>query len=178
MNGTVPSLESRRFSMVPPARPARRRNVLLDAPLLFRSSAFGRVVDEAKRAAQSSSMILLEGESGSGKGRIARLIHEHSGRAGAFAVWSGPEFQGSIAISEIFGHRKGAFTGADAERPGLFQAASGGTVLADDIDKLEKPLQGVVLRFLNRASDLVFAMARAADVDDPMLFVGRERGNA
>jgi DNA-binding NtrC family response regulator len=94
-------------------------------------------------------MILLEGESGSGKGRIARLIHEHSGRRGAFAVWSAPEFQGSIAISEIFGHRKGAFTGADSEKAGMFLSASGGTVLADDIDKLEKPLQGVVLRFLD-----------------------------
>jgi DNA-binding NtrC family response regulator len=145
---TTKVLEPTRIMTSAP-RPVRRRNVLLDAPLLFRSSVFGRVVDEAKRAAQASSMILLEGESGSGKGRIARLIHEHSGRAGAFAVWSGPEFQGSIAISEIFGHRKGAFTGADAERPGLFQSASGGTVLADDIDKLEKPLQGVVLRFLD-----------------------------
>jgi DNA-binding NtrC family response regulator len=94
-------------------------------------------------------MVLLEGESGSGKGRIARLIHEHSGRTGAFAVWSAPESQGSLAVSEIFGHRKGAFTGADAERVGLFLSASGGTVLADDIDKLEKPLQGVVLRFLD-----------------------------
>jgi len=94
-------------------------------------------------------MILLEGESGSGKGRIARLIHEQSGRSGAFAVWSAPEFQGSIAISEIFGHRKGSFTGADSERIGIFLSATGGTVLADDIDKLEKPLQGVVLRFLD-----------------------------
>jgi len=149
MSGSLASLEPRRFSVIPPAKPVRRRNVLLDAPMLYRSSIFARIVDEAKRAARASSMILLEGESGSGKGRIARLIHEHSGRAGMFAVWSGPEFQGSIAISEIFGHRKGAFTGADAERPGLFQAASGGTVLADDIDKLEKPLQGVVLRFLD-----------------------------
>jgi len=142
-------LESRRMPMSSPPKPVRRRSVLLDAPLLYRSSIFARVVDEAKRAARASSMILLEGESGSGKGRIARLIHEHSSRTGAFAVWSGPEFQGSIAISEIFGHRKGAFTGADSERPGLFLAASGGTVLADDIDKLEKPLQGVVLRFLD-----------------------------
>jgi DNA-binding NtrC family response regulator len=137
------------ITMTSPIRPVRRRNVLLDAPLLHRSAVFGRVVEEAKRAARASSMILLEGESGSGKGRIARLIHEHSGRAGAFAVWSAPEFQGSIAISEIFGHRKGSFTGADSERNGIFLAASGGTVLADDIDKLEKPLQGVVLRFLD-----------------------------
>jgi DNA-binding NtrC family response regulator len=123
--------------------------VLLDAPLLYRSSVFTRVVEEAKRAARGSGMILLEGESGSGKGRLARLIHEHSGRPGAFAVWSAPEFQGSIAISEIFGHRKGSFTGADSERQGIFLSASGGTVFADDIDKLEKPLQGVVLRFLD-----------------------------
>lgn len=121
----------------------------MDAPLLYRSATFGKVVEEAIRAARASSMILLEGESGSGKGRIARLIHEHSGRSGPFIVWSGPEFQGSIALSEIFGYRKGAFTGADAERPGIFLSASGGTVLADDIDKLEKPLQGIVLRFLD-----------------------------
>lgn len=136
-------------AMTSPIKPVRRRSVLLDAPLLYRSAAFARVVEEAKRAARASSMILLEGESGSGKGRISRLIHEHSGRAGAFAVWSAPEFQGSIALSEIFGHRKGAFTGADSERTGIFLAATGGTVLADDIDKLEKPLQGVVLRFLD-----------------------------
>ena len=128
---------------------ARHRSILQDAPLLFRSPVFARVVEDAKRAAQVSSMILLEGESGSGKGKIARLIHEQSGRKGSFAVWSAPEFQGSIAISEIFGHRKGAFTGADSERVGMFLSAHGGTVLADDIDKLEKPLQGVVLRFLD-----------------------------
>jgi DNA-binding NtrC family response regulator len=131
------------------SKPVRRKSILHDAPLLFRSSVFARVVAEAQRAARASSMILLEGESGSGKGRIARLIHEHSGRTGSFSVWSAPEFQGSIAISEIFGHRKGAFTGADSERAGMFLSASGGTVLADDIDKLEKPLQGVVLRFLD-----------------------------
>ena len=130
-------------------RTVRRRSILHDAPLLYRSCVFGKVVEEAKRAARASSMILLEGESGSGKGRIARLIHEHSGRKGTFAVWSAPEFQGSIAISEIFGHRKGAFTGAESERAGMFLSANGGTVLADDIDKLEKSLQGVVLRFLD-----------------------------
>jgi len=149
MIGSIVSPETRRPCMPSPSRPARHRNVLLDAPLLYRGSGFAQVVEEARRAAKASSMILLEGESGSGKGRIARLIHEESGRNGPFAVWSGPEFQGSIAISEIFGHRKGAFTGADAERAGLFLAASGGTVLADDIDKLERSLQGVVLRFLD-----------------------------
>lgn len=147
--GVEPRIRIGSSLMTNPAKPVRRKSVLLDAPLLYRSAVFGRVVEEAKRAARASEMILLEGESGSGKGRIARLIHEHSGRAGSFAVWSAPEFQGSIAISEIFGHRKGAFTGADSERMGIFLAASGGTVLADDIDKLEKPLQGVVLRFLD-----------------------------
>lgn len=162
-------------TMALPARPVRRRNVLIDAPLLYRSAVFGRVIEEAKRAARASSMILLEGESGSGKGRIARLIHEHSGRAGAFAVWSAPEFQGSIAISEIFGHRKGAFTGADSERTGIFLAASGGTVLADDIDKLEKPLQGVVLRFLDDFCVRPVGSTELTPVD--LLFIGSTNRN-
>ncbi len=162
-------------AMTSPTRPVRRRSVLLDAPLLYRSSVFGRVVEEAKRAARASERILLEGESGCGKGRIARLIHEHSGRAGHFAVWSGPEFQGSIAISEIFGHRKGAFTGADSERIGLFLAASGGTILADDIDKLEKPLQGVVLRFLDDYSVRPVGSTELTPVD--LLFVASTNRN-
>jgi two-component system NtrC family response regulator len=101
------------------------------------------------RVAASESNVLVRGETGTGKELVARAIHEGSQRAGGplVAVNCGalPEH---LVESELFGHRKGAFTGADEHRAGLFEVADGGTLFLDEIGELPKSLQSRLLRAL------------------------------
>jgi DNA-binding NtrC family response regulator len=105
-----------------------------------------RLVD---RVAGSEAAVLVRGETGTGKELVARSLHERSGRAGGplVAVNCGalPEH---LVESELFGHRKGAFTGADEHRAGLFEVADGGTLFLDEIGELPKSLQSRLLRVL------------------------------
>src|SRR5262245_26318253 len=106
-------------------------------PLVGASHAFRLVLEEARLAALSDRPVLLIGESGSGKGRIAREIHDRSDRRDKpYVVWSAPAGSETLGRRDLFGHVKGAFTGADQDGPGLIQAAHAGTLLIDDIDKL------------------------------------------
>lgn len=114
-----------------------------------RSEPWRRVVELVEAAAPTDTPVLLLGESGSGKGEAAKLLHRKSARAG------GPFVQVNCAAipvelfeSEFFGHRRGAFTGAVADREGRFRVAHGGTLLLDEIDALSPPAQAKVLRVL------------------------------
>ena len=117
--------------------------------LVGRSAALERVRRLVARVATSEAAVLVRGETGTGKELVARAIHEGSGRAGGplVAVNCGalPEH---LVESELFGHRKGAFTGADEHRAGLFEVADGGTLFLDEIGELPKPLQSRLLRAL------------------------------
>ena len=116
----------------------------------YPSKAMRSTLRFAKIAAGKGSTILLLGESGSGKDYLARYIHEHSDRSG------GPYFSincaaisSQLAESELFGHEKGAFTGAVSRKRGLLELAEGGTILLNEIGDLPLPLQSKLLTFLD-----------------------------
>jgi len=113
------------------------------------SPALARVRQLVARVAGSEAAVLVRGETGTGKELVARAVHEGSGRAGGplVAVNCGalPEH---LVESELFGHRRGAFTGADEHRAGLFEVAHGGTLFLDEIGELPRALQARLLRVL------------------------------
>ncbi len=99
-------------------------------------------------AATSKLPVVLSGETGTGKERVARAIHARSGRTGRFVVIDCAALPEPLAASELFGHRKGAFTGAAEAAPGRLRLAHRGTVLLDEITELGLPLQAQLLRVL------------------------------
>ena len=135
---------------------ARRQELARLAPgaedrsgMVVRSEAMHRVLDLAARVARVESTALITGESGVGKERIARLIHDESPRAGRpFVGVNCGAVTETLLESELFGHARGAFTGADRERPGLFEAASGGTLFLDEIGEISPGMQVKLLRAL------------------------------
>jgi transcriptional regulator with PAS, ATPase and Fis domain len=108
-----------------------------------------RVLDIARRVAQVDSTVLLTGESGVGKERIARFIHDESARAaGPFVAINCGAVPENLLESELFGHVRGSFTGATQDRVGLFEAANTGTLLLDEIGEVSPPMQVKLLRAL------------------------------
>jgi two-component system, NtrC family, response regulator HydG len=123
----------------------------VDEPLgiVAKSSTMRQVVDLARRVAKVDSTVLITGESGSGKERIARLVHEESTRAaGPFIAVNCGAITETLLESELFGHARGAFTGATQDRPGLFEAANGGTLLLDEVGEVSPGMQVKLLRAL------------------------------
>ncbi len=113
------------------------------------SKAFARVLDTAQKAAGSAVNILLLGESGVGKEVLAKYIHEHSDRkAGHFMEVNCHAFSENLLESELFGHEKGAFTGAAQRRIGRFEAASGGTLFLDEVGDIQISTQVKLLRVI------------------------------
>ena len=119
------------------------------ADLIARSPAMRRVLALARTVARVDSTVLLIGESGTGKERLARLVHEGSARAGGplLALNCGAIAE-TLLESELFGHVRGAFTGATRDRPGLFEASSGGTLFLDEVGELPAAVQVKLLRAL------------------------------
>jgi two-component system, NtrC family, response regulator HydG len=123
----------------------------VDEPLgiIASSSGMRQVVDLTRRVAKVDSTVLITGESGSGKERIARLVHEESARAaGPFIAVNCGAITETLLEAELFGHARGAFTGANQDRPGLFEAANGGTLLLDEIGEVSPGMQVKLLRAL------------------------------
>jgi DNA-binding NtrC family response regulator len=113
------------------------------------SSALEQVRRLITRVAGSEAAVLIRGETGTGKELVARAIHEGSRRAaGPLVAVNCGALPEHLVESELFGHRKGAFTGADEHRAGLFEVADGGTLFLDEIGELPKPLQARLLRAL------------------------------
>jgi transcriptional regulator with AAA-type ATPase domain len=132
-------------------RRALKRVARVQEPLgiVATSSAMQRVMDLARRVAKVDSTVLITGESGAGKERIARLVHEESTRStGPFIAINCGAITETLLESELFGHVRGSFTGASQDRPGLFEAATGGTLLLDEIGEISAAMQVKLLRVL------------------------------
>ena len=126
-----------------------RVGALPDARFAAESPAMSSVLDVLERAASSDAAILLQGESGSGKSELARWVHSRSARAGGpFVTVSCPTLTAELLASEIFGHVRGAFTGATADRIGRVEEAAGGTLFLDEIGDMPAELQAKLLRVL------------------------------
>jgi DNA-binding NtrC family response regulator len=134
----------------------RRRALVRVAPdveeplgVIAKSPPMRQLVDLARRVAKVDSTVLITGESGSGKERIARLVHDESTRAaGPFIAVNCGAITETLLEGELFGHARGAFTGATQDRPGLFEAANGGTLLLDEIGEVSPGMQVKLLRAL------------------------------
>ena len=142
---------------VGPARPE---------PLLGGSPALLRLRERVEAAAESDVAVLLTGETGTGKDLCARTIHERSRRSGKpFVVVNCAAIQETLFESELFGHERGAFTGADRRRMGRFETANGGTLFLDEIGELSPSSQAKLLRVLESLTFEPVGSSRPVRVD-------------
>jgi two-component system response regulator GlrR len=120
-------------------------------PLLGRSPAMRRVFELVRKVGPTEATVLLTGESGTGKEVAARAVHEHSRREhGPFVVVDCAALPPTLIESELYGHERGAFTGADRARVGAFESAAGGTLFLDEIGELPLDLQTRLLGVIER----------------------------
>jgi transcriptional regulator with GAF, ATPase, and Fis domain len=117
------------------------------------SAAMRQLRERIAQVAKTDETVLICGESGTGKELVARAIHSHSRRAiGPMVSLNCPALSTQLTESELFGHKRGAFTGADADRTGRFEAAHGGSILLDEITEIDLSLQAKLLRVLQERS--------------------------
>ncbi|NNF29331.1 MAG: sigma-54-dependent Fis family transcriptional regulator [Gemmatimonadetes bacterium] len=126
------------------------RERLVPAPrLASRNAAMKRVLELSERVAESDATVLIRGESGTGKGVVAEAIHGWSGRRdGPFSTVNCPSLSPALLQSELFGHVKGAFTGAVGTKAGRIEVTEGGTLFLDEVGDLPGEIQPRLLRFL------------------------------
>ena len=128
---------------------ARLAETIPETDLASESPAMRALLSAAARVAAADASVLLRGESGTGKTVLARAIHRQSPRnAAPFVVVNCPTLTEELLASELFGHARGAFTGAVRDQPGRVEAAEGGTLFLDEIGELSPSLQAKLLRFL------------------------------
>jgi transcriptional regulator with GAF, ATPase, and Fis domain len=129
------------------------------------SAAMQRLRQAVGRAGRDPSPVLLVGETGTGKEHVARELHRLSGRTGPLLSINCAALSRELVESQLFGHLRGAFTGALADHPGLFRAAGGGTVFLDEVGDLPLDLQPKLLRALQEEEVLPVGATRAVPVD-------------
>jgi len=136
------------------------------ARIVTQSPLMEELLSQARRVAQNKASVLIGGESGTGKELLARAIHEAGPRKDApFVAVNCSAIPENLFESELFGHKKGSFTGATRDYPGLFKAADGGTLFLDEIGDMPKPVQVKLLRALQERSIRAVGATRDEPVD-------------
>ena len=149
-----------------PANPLERPLEPLMPGFICASPSMQRVVDQVQRLQGNDLTVLITGESGTGKELIARAIHNGSLRnAATFLPYNCTTTTRELADSQLFGHRRGAFTGAVNDQPGLIRAAAGGTLFLDEVGDLPFDVQPKLLRFLEQSEILPVGDTRPQSVD-------------
>jgi DNA-binding NtrC family response regulator len=134
--------------------------------MVGRSAGMQEVFDAVRRVAATNATVLVTGETGTGKELVARAIHDSSGRRrGPFQAVNCASLAEGLLETELFGHQRGAFTGAVADKQGLFEAAHGGTVFLDEIGDMSLGLQQRLLRVLQEREVRRVGSVRATPVD-------------
>jgi len=142
------------------------RSALQQARLVYRSAEMEDLLSMVRRVAPTEATILLTGDSGTGKELLARTIHELSGRQkGKMVVVDCGSIPPSLVESELFGHEKGAYTGAASRTKGRFEEAQGGTVLLDEISELPLEVQSRLLRFVQEKELIRVGGSRSQRLD-------------
>ena len=148
------------------ALPTTEHGAVRPVGLVYQSTEMAEAVSIALRGARSTASVLIRGESGTGKELFAKLIHENSPRRGRpFVAVNLAALPESVIESELFGHRKGAFTGASQDREGRFQAADGGTLFLDELGDVPLSVQVKLLRAVQFKQVEPVGGDRSLDVD-------------
>jgi len=138
----------------------------LGSSFIGNSPEFLRLLNLIDRVAPTDSTVFITGETGAGKERVAKLIHARSSRRSRpFVVVECAALQESLLQSELFGHERGAFTGADRAKPGLFEVANGGTIFLDEIGEVSPATQTKLLRVLDTSTFRHVGSTREIRVD-------------
>jgi transcriptional regulator with PAS, ATPase and Fis domain len=162
------SLGETTLAVTPLAQTEDRERVIAQrfGDLLGASRKMRELFAELERLAKTSLSVLIEGETGTGKDLVAESIHRHSPRAdGPYVVFDCSAVAPTLVESELFGHERGAFTGAASARSGVFEEAHGGTLFLDEIGELPKDLQPKLLRALEKREVKRLGARRAEAVD-------------
>ena len=133
--------------------------------IVHQSRKMQHVLKRVQAAAGADSPVLISGETGTGKELIARALHSESGRRGQFLAINCSAITSGLLESELFGHKKGAFTGADRDKEGLFATAGGGTLFLDEIIDLPLELQPKLLRVLQEGEIRKVGATRSETID-------------
>jgi two-component system, NtrC family, response regulator AtoC len=145
---------------------AARMQIIDGTTAVIRSQAMQRLMAMVERVAAHEAAVLIAGETGSGKELVARAMHECSPRRGKpFVDVNCAALPEHLVESELFGYEKGAFSGADSTKPGLFEVANSGTIFLDEIGELDPKVQAKLLRVLDGAAYYRLGGSRKVDVN-------------
>lgn len=144
------------------------------APGFWGGEALTSALAPLRQIAGTDLPVVLQGETGTGKERVADALHRWSGRQGPFVAVNCAALPETLAEAELFGYRRGAFTGADRASPGFFRSADGGTLLLDEVSDLPLALQAKLLRVLEERKVQPLGEARALSIDVRIVVAGQQ----